>query len=216
MAQHYIDRLLGEREKILLTARQHWFMLARNILAEIVVIFLIFIGTIAAAFNPFSLPTKNYIGLIVIIGFFVILLPIISMIRDFLLWTNRQYIVTNRRVMQISGVINKSVTDSSLEKVNDLIMKQSVLGRMFNYGDIEILTASEMGANLFRRIEGPIKFKSALINAKEALDRGDMGAPRREEFSVPALIEQLDQLRQKGTLTEAEFQEKKAQLLSKL
>ena len=95
-------------------------------------------------------------------------------------------------------------------------MKQSVLGRMFNYGDIEILTASEMGANLFRRIEGPIKFKSALINAKEALDRGDMGAPRREEFSVPALIEQLDQLRQKGTLTEAEFQEKKAQLLSKL
>ena len=213
MAQHYIDRLLGEREKILHTARQHWFNLARNILAEITIILLVLIFTIVAAF---SLQKNIPLALIVLIGFVVILLPIISMIHDVLVWTNRQYIVTNRRVMQLSGVINKSVTDSSLEKVNDLIMKQSVLGRMFNYGDIEILTASEMGANLFRRIEGPIKFKSALINAKEALDRGDMGAPRREEFSVPALIEQLDQLRQKGTLTEAEFQEKKAQLLSKL
>ncbi len=52
--------------------------------------------------------------------------------------------------MQISGIFNKSVIDSSLEKVNDIKMDQSALGRMFGYGDIEILTASELGVNLFK------------------------------------------------------------------
>ena len=37
-------------------------------------------------------------------------------------------------------------------KVNDVKMEQSFLGRLLGYGDIEILTASELGVNLFRRI----------------------------------------------------------------
>ena len=210
MAQHYIDSLLGEREKIVHTARQHWFILARNILAEIIVIFLIFVGTIVASF---TIQTKLPISLIVLIGFVLILLPIITMTRDILVWSNRQFIVTNRRVIQISGVINKNVTDSSLEKVNDVKMEQSAFGRMFNYGDIEILTASELGANLFKRIEKPVKFKTAMINAKENLERGATIAPRED---IPALINQLDQLRQQGALTEEEFQQKKNDLLAKL
>ncbi|MEW5871416.1 MAG: PH domain-containing protein [Chloroflexota bacterium] len=210
MAQHYIDSLLGEREKIVHTARQHWFILARNILAEIIVIFLIFIGTIIASF---TIQSKIPLPIIVLIGFVLMLLPIITMTRDILVWSNRQFIVTNRRVIQISGVINKNVTDSSLEKVNDVKMEQSAFGRMFNYGDIEILTASELGANLFKRIEKPVKFKTAMINAKENLERGATVAPRED---IPALINQLDQLRQQGALTEEEFQQKKNDLLAKL
>ena len=213
MARHYIDSLLGEREKIIHTARQHWFILARNILAEILFILLIFVGAIIAGLTmQATLP----LPLIMLIGFVLMLIPIFTMTRDIMMWTNRQYLITNRRVIQMSGIINKNVTDSSLEKVNDLILTQSALGRVFNYGDIEILTASELGANNFKRIENPVRFKLALINAKESLDRGDYGEPRREDLSIPALIEQLDQLRQKGTLSEVEFQEKKAQLLSKL
>ncbi|NIW43142.1 MAG: hypothetical protein GWN27_22130, partial [candidate division Zixibacteria bacterium] len=48
-------------------------------------------------------------------------------------------------------------------------MEISALGRLFNYGDIEILTASEFGVNIFRRIEEPINFKTAILNAKEDL-----------------------------------------------
>ena len=215
MARNYIDNLLGEREKIIHTARQHWFNLVRNILAEIVSIFILLTATVFVAIYLNNKYQTSHI-LPIFFGFALTLLPVISMIRDILIYTNRQYLITNRRVIQISGVINKNVTDSSLEKVNDLILSQSALGRIFNYGDIEILTASEMGANVFKRIEKPVSFKLALINAKESLDRGDYGEPRREEVSIPALIEQLDQLRQKGMLSEVEFQEKKAQLLSKL
>ena len=38
-----------------------------------------------------------------IFGFILVLVPLIGMVRDFLIWQNREYIVTNRRVIQISG-----------------------------------------------------------------------------------------------------------------
>jgi uncharacterized membrane protein YdbT with pleckstrin-like domain len=161
----YVESLLADREKIILIARQHWFLL-------------------------------------------------LSVLRDILDWMNRQYIVSNRRVIQISGILNKNVTDSSLEKVTDVKMEQSAFGRLFDYGDIEILTASEFGVNLFRRIEEPIRFKTAMLNAKENLAQGDSGEQARDEIS--GLIANLDQLRGMGILSEEEFTEKKKELLSRM
>ncbi|MBK5108942.1 MAG: PH domain-containing protein, partial [Anaerolineales bacterium] len=142
----YVESLLGNREKIILVARQHWFILVSAIVLEIVIILVIIGLTILAGFfwTEFAL-------LIGAIGTILLLLPLSTMFRDILDWMNRQYIVTNRRVIQISGVLSKNVTDSSLRKITDVKMSKSFFGRIFNYGDIEILTASEFGANLFHR-----------------------------------------------------------------
>ena len=210
MANSYVESMLGKQEKIVYATRQHWFILVGSIFLEITLILIILAATVttAIALQPFAL-------LIVAIGFAILLLPVATMTRDILNWTNRQYIVTNRRVIQIAGVFNKLVTDSSLEKVNDVKMEQSALGRMFDYGNIEILTASELGINLFTRIDSPIVFKTAMLNAKEQLDRGDEIA-NSELSGIPILITKLDQLRQKGIITDEEFQNKKSQLLAKL
>ena len=213
MPQSYLESLLSEREKVLLVTRQHWFLLASAIFLEISLILIIFAAAVVAAisFPPFS-------PIIIAVGFLLLLLPLATMTRDILVWSNRQFIVSNRRVMQIAGIFNKNVTDSSLEKVNDVKMSQSALGRMFNYGDVEILTASELGVNLFRQIENPIGFKTAMLNAKEQLERGsESGRPLTEvPADIPAMITQLAQLRQQGVVTEEEFQRKKAELLSKM
>lgn len=211
MSNHYIDSLLGEREKIILTARQHWLRLFRNIVIEIILITIFFSLTVIAAFNLSD--NLRYLSIAVMVGFIFILFPVFSMIRDILQWTNRQYIVTNRRVIQIAGVMNKNVTDSSLEKVNDVKMVQSALGRILNYGDIEILTASELGTNTFRQIARPIRFKQAMINSKERLDHSQNDT---DQESAASLIQKLDQLRQAGILTEDEFQNKKSELLAKI
>ena len=42
-------------------------------------------------------------------------------------------------------MLNKTSLDSSLEKINDAVLTQSIFGRMFGFGDLEILTASEIG-----------------------------------------------------------------------
>lgn len=205
----YIESLLAEREKIILTSHQHWFILVSAIVLEIIIVLIIITLTIVAGAN---LP--EFALLIGAIGTIVMLLPLSTMFRDILDWMNRQYIVTNRRVIQISGILNKNVTDSSLVKVTDVKMEQSAMGRLFDFGDIEILTASELGANLFRRIDEPIRFKTAMLNAKEELEGGERSEHLADD--IPGLIANLDHLRQLGILTEDEFNHKKDDLLTRI
>ena len=206
MAKDYIQRMLGENERILLITRQHWFVLFSAILAEITITLLLIVAfSVATIYYPLAA-----------IGFVLVFLPLISMLRDILIWTNHEYLVTNRRVIQISGIFNKNVVDSSLEKVNDVKMTQSFFGRMFDYGDVEILTASEIGVNLFKRIGDPVKFKTAMLNAKEKLGYEGTGSHAQRADSIPAQIAELDELRKQGIVTEAEFQAKKKELLAKM
>lgn len=209
MADKYLKKLLGENEHVILVTRQHWLVLLAEIVSESVlaVALVVLVTLIWFIWLPHSLVPLAYL---------LLLLPILSLLRDVTIWANRQYIITNWRVIQISGVFNKDVTDSSLEKVNDVKLEQTFLGRLLDYGDIEILTASELGVNKFSRVAQPIRFKTAMLNAKEKLEQGSPSPSRGPEGDIIGLIAQLDSLRKQGVLTEEEFQHKKAQLLAKL
>jgi uncharacterized membrane protein YdbT with pleckstrin-like domain len=211
MADTYLNNLLGEREKVLLITHQHWFQLFRSILFEIALM----IVTVVAVTLFYTLINPTPVALL---GYLLVLIPIASLLRDALTWFNHKYVVTNHRVIQIFGVFNKNVTDSSLEKVNDVKMDQSVLGRIFNFGDIEILTASELGINRFTFIGDPIRFKTAMIDAKFRLEQDQRPyAPAANSLmDVPRLIHELDELRKRGAITEEEFRAKKARLLARI
>ncbi len=224
MAGHYLQSLLGEREKIILATRHHWFVLASSIILEAVLVFFIFVATIAGTIYLNGQGVSVW-WIATIIGFILLIIPITTGTRDILNWSNHQFIITNLRVMQISGVFNKSVIDSSLDKVNDIKMDQSAIGRLFGFGDIEILTASEIGVNLFKHIDNPVKFKNALINAKASLEHAvddvpelKTEEPKPEDLKkdIPEMISKLADLRTQGVITETEFQAKKAELLSKI
>ncbi len=210
MAKDYLETMLGENEHILLRARKHWSVLFGNIVLEIVLIIALIVAAIVL------LPLVAFP--VAPLGFILVLVPLFGMGRDFLVWYNRQYIVTNRRVIQTSGVFSKDVVDSSLEKVNDVKLSQSFWGRLFDYGDIEILTASEVGANVFRSIGDPIKFKTAMLNAKERMGFDHEAGIEAHAVTadIPALIARLDDLRKKGIISEGEFQQKKSELLAKM
>lgn len=210
----YLLNLLGEGETILYVTHRHWLVLLTEILSELVLtIALLVLITLILVFFPLA-------GPLVALGYLLLLLPLVSLSRDALDWYNRKYVVTDRRVIFLEGMFNKDVTDSSLEKVNDVKLEQSVWGRLLDFGDVEILTASEIGVNRFKTIAGPIQFKTAMLNAKHSLESGQGRAARpaltNSPGDVPALIAQLDGLRQSGVLTEEEFQQKKKQLLAKL
>ncbi len=210
MSDTYLKSLLGENEQVLFVTRQHWLVLAGEILSESIlsVAWVVLVSIIWALWVP---------NVLVALGYLLLVFPLLSLWRDSLVWSNRKYLVTSRRVIQLAGVFSKNVTDSSLEKVNDVKMSQSSLGRLLDYGDIEILTASELGVNKFTRIGQPIKYKMAMINAKENLERTPAKVePGRPTRSAVDLLTQLDELRQHGVLTEAEFQSKKAELLKQM
>ena len=91
------------------------------------------------------------------------------------IWTalryiNQEYVLTNRRVIQVEGVLNRNSTDSSLEKINDAVLSQSVFGRMFDFGDLTVLTASESGIDKMKMLRKPIVFKKAMLDAKHEFE----------------------------------------------
>jgi uncharacterized membrane protein YdbT with pleckstrin-like domain len=204
MAGNYIQNMLGDREKIVFHTRQHWFVLFASIVFELLLIAAIIAGVSAILIffpTPFSW-----------LGYILLIIPAIGILGDVLTWVNRQYIISNRRVIQVNGIINKNVIDSSLEKVNDVKMVQSFWGRLFGYGDVQILTASELGANLFKRIGDPIAFKTAMLNAKEKLSMNDEGIHAGKSAS---LLDEIKHLHQLGLLTDDEYKTKVMQLTDK-
>jgi hypothetical protein len=174
MADRYLINLLGDNEHILFVTRQHWLVLFGEILAEMVIA--VVLGGLVTLIWMFWLPDP-----LVPLGYLLLLLPAASLLRDLFIWRNRQYVVTNWRVIHIAGVFSKEVSDSSLEKVNDVKLEQSFLGRLLGYGSIEILTASELGVSKFNKVGRPIRLKTAMLNAKENLNQGTANFERRSD-----------------------------------
>ncbi|WP_031460486.1 PH domain-containing protein [Chloroflexus sp. MS-G] len=226
----YVESLLGRGEQILYVARQHIFVLIMNILTELALIGILVAAGVASnlAFRNNSTAMIGGISisdLILLICLVISIIVLISGFLDFLRWNSEQIVITDRRVLQIRGVFNKRVIDSSLEKINDIELRQSIIGRIFNFGTIEILTASGAEGVNVMGIEAPLEFKRALLEAKHNLERGygyleaEGYIPSRPVSSVTEIqrtLEELARLRDRGILSPEEFEAKKRDLLSRI
>lgn len=231
----YLDQLLGDGEQIIFETRQHPFVFYGRIAFEVAVIVMMVAAayvTKQASDGPGTSKWDSYGSWVMAVLIGLSVLVIVSAVIDYLRWVNERYILTDRRVIHLRGIANKSTVDSSLEKINDVQTSQTVFGRMFNYGDVEILTASDEGINRMIKIANPLEFKRSMLNAKNNLDsymrppsaalyeaaRNDHRAyaPAPSENDFEALLSRLADLRQKGLITEDEFQQKRREILSRI
>jgi hypothetical protein len=159
----YADTLMSTGEEIRLRERQHWFILLwagrYAILAIVGGIVLLLLANAIGMTGPIRDLAGYVFAILLIVG-------IANFIWVALTFRSNEYVLTNRRVMQVGGVINKHSTDSSLEKINDAALSQSFFGRIFNFGDLDVLTASEAGIERFRMIHDPIQFKKTMLDVK--------------------------------------------------
>lgn len=184
----YARNLLSRGEEVVYESRQHWFaVIARTwvwILVAIVALALsLWIGTNAGQIldNPTVDGVFTVLAVAALVGAFGY---IAFVLWD---WRNQEWLITTRRVIRAEGVLNKSMADSSLEKINDARLDQSLIGRIFGYGTLDILTAAEEvgGSNVadFPMIADPIHFKRAMLDQKEMLERPDLAPPRYQRSS---------------------------------
>ena len=85
------------------------------------------------------------------------------------------------------GVVNKRAADSSLEKINDAVLTQSIFGRALGFGDLKILTASEAAISEFRMLVEPDRVQEGHARG-EARVRGRgrrRQRPHRRRRSAP-------------------------------
>jgi len=163
----YADKLLAENERVVLRRRQHWMSLIRDSIRGLLLWLLAVVLLFAVPFFNLngSLLNLSTLGAVVVFG-----VGLIIVAWQYALWRTEEYLVTTRRLMKVSGVINKRSADSSLEKINDAILTQRMWGRIFNYGDLDILTAAETSVDQYRMLAGAPEFKKTMLNEKHNLD----------------------------------------------
>ncbi len=231
----YLTDLLARDETVILQARRHPLFMALHSGPYVLGAVLLWIVTVLAiAYVPevLGVPVNVIIALSLLAVSVVLLL--IGLYRV-LIWRNEQYVVTNLRILQVEGFMNRRSLDSALEMVNDVELRQSIFGRMFNYGSIHIITGSDAAINDIAGVTRPFEFKRALLEAKLAYGSSRSGSVRAAMTSTSPsgaanadtdklpdvdsdgdqskAIIALTELRNSGILSESEYSEKLRKLI---
>jgi uncharacterized membrane protein YdbT with pleckstrin-like domain len=224
----YAETLLAKDEHIVYEGRQHWLAPLSDALRPIV---LILVGLLLLVFQ-INFGPKDIIATVWTALWAVLL--VVGLIWTGIIyasWKAQGYIVTTRRVLKVEGLFDKKTGDSSLDKINDAVLKQGIWARIFHYGDLDILTANDDQIDHYQMLAHVVDFKKAMLNAKNDLEDGHRGSVAQASVSAPvstgtskastsddvtATLSKLADLRDKGAITPAEYEQKKAELLGRL
>ena len=256
----YAESLLTPDERVLRRERQHPIALVLDSWPAIILWGIAIVLIIARIILPEEVAGRDLFSDSTLFGsigmaatLIALLLGVAVVAGRWWWWRTQEFIVTNYRLVLAWGVINKSASDSSLEKINDAQLEISWLGRLLDYGHLEVLTAAPIqGADMLHRLNHAKDFKKAMMTAKHQLQTeggdgdgynkrapaapADSAAPAapaptlsRIDVSggadpnkadtpeeVTAVLGELAKLRDAGTLSEEDYEAKKAELLGRL
>ena len=233
----YADKLLADGERIALRSRQH--LLATFIEGRVPWVLLVLALVLIAL--DLSLEAGTVRDLFGLLGLGLLLVALAWLASIYLQWLNQDYLVTNRRVVKVEGILNKRSADSSLEKINDAVLQQSLFGRMLGYGDLDILTAAEESVDRYRMLSQAQTFKRTMLDEKHKLEQEAFqipapplraapppppepapvvpAAPAPRQMSseeITSALGDLADLRDRGAISAEEYEAKKQDLLGRL
>jgi len=213
-------RLLIEGEELVLDLRPHWVALVWPTLVAVLVL----VGWTLVFSNA---PEDGAVRSIVVWGALAVGLALLIWysVRGFVAWATSNFAVTSDRIIHREGFIAKRTMEIPLEAINDIRFHQSILERIVGAGDLIIQSASEFGRNVFANIRSPEAVQRTIYQQgernKERMYQGGgrapapppAPAPSPEAPSVTTELQRLSELRDKGVLTESEFQNQKKKIL---
>jgi uncharacterized membrane protein YdbT with pleckstrin-like domain len=149
----YIDEILQPGERVLHSTNEHWVYFLPAIAAWIVAI---------AFLVLWRLVTADALMLVCLVLAAVAGLAALYWMATawFHRWTTETD-VTNMRVVHKTGFIKRRTFEMSLDKVESVDVKQSILGRLMDYGDLTIQGVGE-GTQTISTITSPLAFRSAI------------------------------------------------------
>jgi uncharacterized membrane protein YdbT with pleckstrin-like domain len=122
----------------------------------------------------------SYLGRIVLAVIFIVLMVIpyigfIFLIIGVLLIISARvgaraniYYVTNIRIIQEHRLFGRSIKETTLDKITDIVFNQGFFGRLMNFGSIHFHTAGTGFPGIdFEGIRDPLTVRGLVINAKD-------------------------------------------------
>lgn len=194
-------------EKVILTTRRHWYP---SLFYPLILSFLLVLIGIALGSQ------RSIYYLIAFAGILNAVYRIYY--RRYDIW-----VVTNLRVIDEYGLFNHYAFESPLDKINNISFSETLLGRQLGYGNVMIQTAANHGATTYFGVENPNELKDTITTMQEEFRKyvrqSDMTSALAQNKQtgnnsyVADELEKIYVLKQKGILTEDEFNVLKLKIL---
>ena len=143
----YIQNNLQAGEEIKYKADIHWYIFAYPVILLL----------LSAFFSSAQTGLFYYVSILLLLS------GLFQLIKRILLKMGAEYVVTNKKVILKSGILNRDALELVLYKCEVIRINQSLMGRMLGFGSIVVTTGGV--TNKFDFITNPIKFRNE-INAQ--------------------------------------------------
>lgn len=156
----YVEHVIQPGETLVYRAPLHWIVYVPGIV-------LAAIGVVILG-GALGMPVADAGGwhdvlrvAIVVGGAFVLLASVISFIVAFIRRHTTEIAVTSRRAIYKTGVVRRITSEISVDKIETVLVDQSILGRILNFGTI-VIRGTGGGLEPVRNIGDPLTFRSKL------------------------------------------------------
>ena len=157
-----MPRYLLPGENLVVTVHRHWILLARSLLLPALLVVAVLAFTAAV-----SLPGEVRL-LVTLAGLAVAGL---WMIVEWVRWSSTSLTVTDHRVVLESGILSRESKVIPLDRIQDVSTRQSLAGRLFGYGTVEIDAAGPTGSELLDHVPDPDQLRDQVFAVSETLRR---------------------------------------------
>ena len=197
-------KYLNDGEEVILDLRPHWFYLAGPVAALVAALVL-------------ALVVRNISDIILFPVLALAVVALLWFLGRYAKWASTNFVLTSDRLIYRSGVMSRQSREIPLERLNDVSFHQSILQRILGAGDLLFESGGERGQEQFGSFAHPQDTQNEIHRAIEAAAARDaQRMSGRRELSPLEQLEKLEELRQRGVITQAEFDVKKAKLLDRL
>ncbi len=201
----YPQRLLNDGEEVALDIHPHWWFFAKSAAATLLSSVLFLWSAVALGDATWEKGLKWLFGVTAIVS-------ILWLGVRWLAWRTTHFVITSDRLIARKGIIAKSGIEIPLERVNNVSFNQSIFERVIKAGDLLIESGGEDGQQRFTDILRPDEVQN-LIHLQMEENQRRTFTPAAQPIDVAGQLEKLEALRDRGTITEAEFESQKRRLL---
>ena len=201
----YPQRLLNDGEEVALDIHPHWWFFAKSAAATLFSSVLFLWSAVAFGDATWERGLKWLFGVTAIVS-------LLWLGVRWLAWRTTHFVITSDRLIARKGIIAKSGIEIPLERVNNVSFNQSIFERVIKAGDLLIESGGEDGQQRFTDILRPDEVQN-LIHLQMEENQRRTFSPAAQPIDVAGQLEKLEALRDRGTITEAEFESQKRRLL---
>ena len=179
----YVQTTLVPGERIMYRAHLHWTTFLGGIVL-FVLLTSVAILFVAREESPLA-------------GFIIFIVGTLPLAAAYIRYKASEFAVTDKRVLIKTGLVQRHTLETLLNKVENISVEQGLLGRLLNYGTIQV-TGTGSTRETFSNISDPLEFRKQVQGATLNYEAGKTGAfspaphaPERAEKQCPFCAERI-------------------------